>query len=387
MADPELNILFLCSWYPHPGNPTNGIFIRRHAQALSGAHRVTVLYIRSGADVGAETIVDLEEGNLKERMIYLPKQKSHIPFLSKFLKYTYYKSASRKYLDNLNGGPFDIIHVNVIFPAVITAQYALNKYPKAALFITEHWSGYYSEDGNYRGGMLKYYTKQLVHKAKAVFVVSHKMREAMEQHGLKNQYKLIHNVVDTSIFKPPVHKSENGNLSLLHVSSLVNREKNITGILNIIARVKQDVPDVMLTVLGENDMEVKDYEKLVTKLDLKNNVKFEGYKTPPEVARFMQQADLFLLFSHFESMPVVLLEAVACGLPVITTPVGEVKTMIGEGMGVILNGFTEAECAQKIVRFSENKLASASDMHAHIQQQYSPEAVCKELTTYYRQLK
>lgn len=387
LADPRLNILFLCSWYPHPGDPTNGIFIRRHARALARQHQVTVLYIRSGANVAEETVVDLEEGNLKERMVYLPKQKANIPFISKFIKYLHYKAACRKYVNNLPGRSYDIIHVNVIFPAVFPALYALKKYPQAALFITEHWSGYYPADGNYSGAMLTYYTKQLVRKAKAVFVVSRKMQEAMEQHGLKTHYELINNVVDTEVFKPIMHTPENGNLSLLHVSSLVNREKNITGILNVIYQVKKHVADVKLTVVGRNDAEIKFYEEQVKNLSLTDNVKFEGYKTPAEIAAYMQQADLFVLFSHFESMPVVLLEAMACGLPVITTPVGEVKAMVAEGMGIVLNGFTEAECAEKIVRFNENKLASTSQMHAYIHQQYSPEAVCEKLTTYYRQLK
>ena len=65
MPQKPLNILFLCSWYPNPDAPSNGIFIRRHAEALALKHKVTVLFVKS-ISTGPEKRTETLDGNFKE---------------------------------------------------------------------------------------------------------------------------------------------------------------------------------------------------------------------------------------------------------------------------------------------------------------------------------
>jgi glycosyltransferase involved in cell wall biosynthesis len=97
----------------------------------------------------------------------------------------------------------------------------------------------------------------------------------------------------------------------------------------------------------------------------------------------MNRADVFLLFSHFEGAPVVITEALACGLPVISTDVGQVKNMIPDGMGIVLKSRDTGECADALAQYRRTDFSSRETMHRAISGTYSAEAVCKEISSFY----
>jgi glycosyltransferase involved in cell wall biosynthesis len=382
MDQKPLHILFLCSWYPNPESNTNGIFIRRHAQALALSHHVTVLFVKS-VNANSESYTEKRDGNLKEILFFYPKSKFRVPVFGNFFKFLKFKSQYEKQMDALQS-TFDIIHLNTIFPAAIPAFYALKKNPKALFFITEHWSGYYPEDGSYKGFVMKYYTKKIAAKAKALFVISDKLKEAMQSNSLLGPYKLINNVVDTSIFKPKANDSGiSQTLKILHVSSLVEREKNISGIINIAEKLKQQGVDFTLTIIGENLNERINHQSLAYQKLNDSDIKFVGYKQAYEIADYMNESDVFLLFSHYEGMPVVLLESMSCGLPVITTQVGQVNKIVNSEMGIILQSDDIDACVEILRQFKRAHFLNAEIMHQEIKKLYSYESVCQALTTYY----
>ena len=382
MDQKPLHILFLCSWYPNPESITNGIFIRRHAQALALKHDVTVLFVKS-TNSNSESYLEKVEGNLKEILFFYPKSKFHVPIIGSFIKFLRFKSHYEKQIDTLQP-TFDVIHLNTIFPAAIPALYALKKNPKALFFITEHWSGYYPEDASYKGFVLKHYTQKIVAKAKTVFVISDKLRNAMESSRLLGHYELINNVVDTTIFKPKAFQQNvSKTLRILHVSSLVDREKNISGIIKIAEKLKQQQVDFTLTIIGENLTEWDRHQALAYQNLNSNDIKFVGYKQAYEIANYMNESDVFLLFSHYEGMPVVLLEAMSCGLPVITTQVGQVDKIVKPEMGIVLMSHDINECVKKLSQFNRAQFLNAEIMHQEIKKIYSYESVCNALTKFY----
>lgn len=326
-----------------------------------------------------------EEENLEEYLYFYPKLRHEIPLLSAAQKFLKFKQAYQKIIDSLPDRHFDVIHVNTIFPAAIPAIYALKKFPAAALFITEHWSGYYPEDGNYKGSIVTRYTKQLVAKARAIMVISEKLEQAMNAHGLKSTYHLICNTVDTNLFKPQDAVPPNTDtLQILHVSSLTEREKNISGIIAIAAELKKKQFPFHLTLVGENTDESAGHKTLVREQLLEAHVTFTGFRTAEEIADDMNRSDVFLLFSHFEGAPVVITEALACGLPVISTKVGQISQMIPSDMGIILETSSIQECVDALLKYKRSDFRNRKAMNDYICERYSPEAVCRQISGFYQ---
>ena len=388
MLNKKLNILFLCSWFPNPENKSNGIFIKHHAQVLAMQHNVTVLFVKSLDNISKAYTTTVTEKNYTEQCLFYPKVKIEIPFLSSIKKFSSYLSHYKSLLNNTQkeNASFDIIHLNTIFPAAIPTFYALKKYPQAKLFITEHWSGYYPEDKNYKGFFTKLFTKKIVKKATSVFVINNRLQSAMENHNLVSNYELVNNTVNTTVFYP-VNSDINTNeniLKILHVSSLVNREKNIVDIISIVEKLKANNVNCNLTIIGENKDEQSFYEKLISEKKLKDIIIFIGYKTQTEIACYLNNSDVFLLFSNFEGMPNVLLESLACGLPVITTNVGMVTKMIPEKMGIILKTNSINECVTELQKYKRASFLNKEAMHQHIEITYSALAVSNQITSLYQ---
>lgn len=381
-----LHIFFACSWYPHTGNPANGIFIRRHAECLAREHKVTVVFARSSEAVDTVQTSVTETGNLTEVICLYPKVKMGVPLLGSLLKLRAYRQHFNAMIEERHRlCAFSLVHLNVVFPAAIPVLKFLRRHP-LPLVITEHWSGYYPEDSQYKGFYMKRVTRRAVSSARAVLVISEKLKQAMQAHGLRSQYYLVNNVVDTELFKPRAADKSKDVLHILHVSSLVEKEKNISGIIEVAARLGKSQRPFTLTIIGGTSSSVGRYREIVSQKKLSDRISFLGQQSPAAIAEAMNRADVFLLLSHFEGMPVVLLEAMACGLPVVATPVGAVPAMVDYRKGVVLPGAEVGACAEVLAGFNRLDFDDVDKMHRGIEVQYGYEAVCRHITGIYRQL-
>nr|MBA3901826.1 glycosyltransferase [Bacteroidota bacterium] len=215
-----IHILFLASWYPNRNHKSHGIFIKRQAEAAALFNQISTLHVCSDEKIkGNYQIISNEENGVKSVVAYYKKVNSNIPFLSNFIKsFRYIRAHFIGYnFIKRNSGKPDIIHLNVVQKAGLGAIFLQLRY-KIPLIISEHWSGYMPEDGSYKGFYQKLITKTLFRKARAVIVLSEKMKNGIMAHGLKGDYHIIPNAVNHQVFKLKEKNQTTGKKKLVHIS-------------------------------------------------------------------------------------------------------------------------------------------------------------------------
>ena len=345
----ELHIVFIASWYPSEKNPLLGIFIRRHAEALAMFHRVTVLHAVADDDMkkGEFRIQKQEEGKLREVIVYFGRNSTkkgifRMAAQNKLLT-KHYRFGAEKISQWY--GEVDLLHLNVIWPLGRIAR-KLSKFWKAPLVITEHWTGYHPEDGRYRGMAMKWLSGGTTKKAKKILPVSEHLMAAMKGHGLKGNYEVVPNVVNTQVFHPKNEKPEIK--QLIHVSALDDHQKNISGLLRAFQKVRKKHPSLELLIVGGGPDEAA-LKRLSNELGLTfRGVNFTGKLIGIELAKAYQNSSALILNSRFENQPVVMLEALCCGIPVIAPKIGGIPEVISEDNGVLFDANKEESLLQAV---------------------------------------
>lgn len=140
-------------------------------------------------------------------------------------------------------------------------------------------------------------------------------------------------------------------------------EKNIDFLLHMLACVRQEVPDVLLVIAGEGPA-VSHLRGLSERLSLQDNVMFIGYLSRDgELQDCYAAGDIFVFASRTETQGLVLLEAMALGVPVVSTAVMGTRDVLHAGAGAVIapedeRGFAGAVIA--LLRNSARRMALAT---------------------------
>ncbi len=331
--------LWFVSWYPSREEAYGGDFIMRHAEATQAFCDVAVIYACPTSRSGKKYEVAINPSSDKnplEIRVYFSDLPKPLRFL-KLLRFAKAHAVGLRQLKELNFGKPDNIHLHAVFPAGLIAL-CYSFFHRLPLLVSEHWTGYRPDDGSYaRSGFLQKMLTQLVYRrAKLAISETDKMTDVMLNLGLGSpkKFRSIPNVVQTELFFLK-KKSDSVTIRLLHVSTLGERHKNFGGILNAVAEIAKTRQDFVLTVVGTGD-EMEKWKRQVAEKNIQSFVHFLGGLPLEKVAEQMQSADFFVLFSNFEGLPCVLLEAMAAGLPVIATETGGISDWVGEREGILL---------------------------------------------------
>ena len=336
-----MNILHLLSWFPTPDDPTLGNFCVRMIDALPEDCHSVILSVCDGKNMTKSfEVKEIEGAHHTHVQIYIrPPKVSAIRKLKMLRMYQY----GLKYIKNRFFKP-DLIHLHVAYPL---GQVALlwKKLYGYKYVLTEHWTIYQPQNKDVLVGELKKKIVQIANNASLIMPVSLDLQRCMEGHGIHNRFKVIYNLVNTDMFKlkPCIDSSLRTNLrgndmhgkkQMLHISTLRDEAKNFSGILRTIEKLRQQRDDFELHVI--HDYDAPEFKTFVKEHNLEDCIIFHGKKTSAEVAQAYQDADFFVLFSNFENLPCVIVEAFASGVPVLSTAVGGIAEILSPERGILI---------------------------------------------------
>lgn len=129
---------------------------------------------------------------------------------------------------------------------------------------------------------------------------------------------------------------------LINVGRL-DSQKDPLLLLEAFAQLSAHSQDLHLLLVGDGDLRAR-VTSTISTLGLGGRVTLLGVKAPEEIARLLRASDLFVLSSAYEGMPIAVLEALAAGVPVASTDVGEIRLVVRQGIsGAISTGRTAAQ--------------------------------------------
>lgn len=362
-----------------------GLFVKRHAEAVAVVARVGVVFARgeAGKVLLYETVHTRENGVETVSVYY---RKSNLPLLAGFVNGFRYLCAVRQGYRKLKGisGKPDVNHVHILTRAGIFPLWL--KFTSGIPFlITEHWSRYLPENkGDYSGAVRRWLTRVIVRNSSFVTPVSQKLADAMVTHGLDHpHYRLVNNVVDTDRFVPGEAAGKEC-VRWLHVSCFDDRPKNLRGLLDGFKSAHEADKRLTLNLVGDgvDFMAVKEYAH---QIDPAGEIfRFSGLREGEELIKAFQQADAFVMFSRYENQPVVIIEAFACGLPVVATDVGAIPIMLAEGRGRTVPSEDVRALRDALLSYSQGEVSfSREEIRRYAVENFGTRAVAERFRELY----
>lgn len=203
----------------------------------------------------------------------------------------------------------------------------------------------------------------------------------------------IPNFVETETFSPPTetekmrHRKEKDLTAPFVVifSGRLVPGKGLDVLLRAWVHVQQQVLGVSLILLGDSPARAE-YEHLARELKIDGTVQFRG--NVPDVAAYLRAGDLFVFPSFLEGFPNALLEAMACGLPVVASRIAGVEDVIkSEVNGLLVNPGDVDDLCQAIIRLLQDPPEArrlGQSAAETIQQEYTLEKVAGRYLELYR---
>ena len=386
MIEGKLKVLFISSWFPNRLQPTLGNFVEKHAESVSEYAEVAVLHVCFDPNLKQKKIeiTKIFENNIFKTILYIKPPSGIFSGLRKFFAYTKAYNTGLKIIENKKGKQ-QIVHANVFFPIGIIAMMFKRKF-NIPYVITEHWTGYHDENSNNISFVNKFVSKKTAFHSSFILPVSNHLGNAMKKIGMKGNYKRVANVVDTNLFQPEYSEKATSSIKkIVHISSLDDNQKNVSGIINAIQKLSEIRTDFELHIISDGDL--KNHISLADSFGLTNKtVFFYGQKTSSEIAEILKNSSFLLLFSNYENLPCVIAEAFAAGIPVLSTNVGGISEFFNEKLGILIEAKNETELLSSLNKMLDKQGEFDKNyIHNYAKENFSYDVIGKELLQIYQE--
>lgn len=384
------SILWLASWYPTKLDPFPGDFIQRHAKALALYYPVHVLHIAKDGDgviTSSELTENFASGKLTETIHYYHPPATGIGILDRLISTWRFLNAGKKLIsEHVKKNPQLFIHVHVAMRHGLLAVWAKKKYD-INYVLTEHWAGYNYSEFPVTLRPSKWFwiaTKRIFSKANFFYPEVKRVGELVNETIHPIAYKPVSNTVDTSLFYQESNKTDpKSQFQFVHVSTL-SYQKNIEGILDVIEKISFAKEAVHFTLVGPASPEIM--QRVQGSPTLSRSITITGPLSYEQVAAQVRKSHCLLMFSRYENQPCVILEALCCGLPIISTRVGGIVEVVDSSNGLLIESENKDQLTQGIetmIRtYDRYDPASIAQRSASL---YSFETIGAQILAYYKE--
>ena len=242
-------------------------------------------------------------------------------------------------------------------------------------------------------GMARRYSRRQCNEVDAVVVPSTAMHQVLRDYGVDASLEIIPTGIalrDFSAGDGAVFRRQHGIAPdrpvLIHIGRIAF-EKNIDFLLRMLVRVKQALPEVLLVVAGEGPA-LADLKRQAAELDLQGHILFVGYLSRGDALLDCYRAgDVFVFASRTETQGLVLLEAMALELPVVSTAMMGTRDILVQGQGALIAEEDEADFAAKVISLLRDPLQGGRLARAgrqYVERHWSEQAFVRRTVELYR---
>jgi glycosyltransferase involved in cell wall biosynthesis len=352
-----MNVLWLTSWYPSKVSMLSGDFIERHAQAASLMNHTYVIHVVKDTTGQIKAVTREEKrysANLTAVIYYYPSFRHLTAVVDILLSNIYFlrlhNRAWKEYRKKYGKPAGILVQVGIKAGIVALIRKKLDGIP---YILFERWTGFLDDAiPNFRTqpALLRGLWKSVLRNARELVTASKYFGEHFSKKYGAASYAVIPNYINAELFFP-VNKSTQRPFRFIHISTL-DYQKNFLTLLDAFEKlVKQDAESELIVYGPVLDDLLKETEES----GLMGKVIFKGEVLHAEIAKALQDSDVLVLCSYYETFGNVVMEANACGLPVIVSDLPVFHEMVTEGEnGIFVSPENMQALAEKMLWMKKN---------------------------------
>ena len=324
MITSRLRVLFIPQWYPSmdESNQVSGTFCREHVHAASVYDDVAALVYSARQDRWPTLRWRrVDDGGVPT--FYATYGMSPIPKTTRPFFYLHLRRAFSRLVKEW-GRP-DVIHTQDGYGYYVIKTLAPFRIP---VVISQHSTAFMErtvDQATVRRSQWAF------HRAMRVLPANKFAQQDYEPYGLHPRTTWLPNALDTDVFYPSTQAKQPW---LLHASGFT-AAKRFPDIIQAFGRLGMRRPEAVLQVVGDSPQR-KQMEALAGEQLPPKSFQFYGAVSKPELAALMRRSSGFVFASDAETFGCVLMEAMACGCPVLTTGVGGIPAVVRSGEGLFV---------------------------------------------------
>jgi glycosyltransferase involved in cell wall biosynthesis len=201
----------------------------------------------------------------------------------------------------------------------------------------------------------KLISKVVLKNASYIIALNEDMKRKINTIYKRENIIVVPNGIELEKFKDIYPQKQDNKIKTIIFVGTLRPVKGVEYLIKAMSIIHEKLPDTNLLIVGDGPDREK-LETLAQELDLQGCTCFAGNVSNEKIPEYMAKADLFVLPSLSEGFPLVILEAMASGLPIVTTNIGGLPDIVKNGEnGFLVEPKNPEALADKIMLLLSNK--------------------------------